>query len=59
MYKEIDISPCDMKKVHVTMVDVRGDEVLVRGRSIPLPRLAWQVGGALSAALILPGALHC
>jgi hypothetical protein len=28
LYKEIDISPCDMKKVHVTMVDVRGDEVL-------------------------------
>jgi len=26
LYKEIDISPCDMKKVHVTMVDVRGDE---------------------------------
>jgi len=24
--KTIDISPCNMKKVHVTMVDVRGDE---------------------------------
>ena len=30
--KTIDISPCNMKKVHVTMVDVRGDEVCVCAR---------------------------
>jgi hypothetical protein len=27
LMRTVDISPCGMKKIHVTLVDVRGDEV--------------------------------
>jgi hypothetical protein len=32
--KTIDISPCNMQKIHVTLVDVRGDEV-----PLPIPHI--------------------